>query len=48
MKEKIARAFALLEKIPVSGPAVDVMYEVRVLLAQAHNELKEKEAEKDG
>ncbi len=39
MREKIAEAFMLLERIPVSGPQVDTMFRVRVLLAEVGNAL---------
>lgn len=43
MKRKIERAFALLERIPVSGGSVDLMHEVRLILSEVHTDLREQE-----
>ena len=47
MKEKIKRAFELLQTIPVMGNHVDTMHEVRVLLAEVHNGIVEEETNGD-
>lgn len=47
-KQKIQRAFELLESIPVAGPLVDTMHEVRALLAEVHNGMTEKKENNDG
>lgn len=46
-KQKIQRAFELLERIPVAGALVDTMHEVRALLADVHNNMSE-EVKADG
>lgn len=50
-KQKIKKAFELLERIPVAGPLVDTMHTVRTLLAEVHNGMGEavsEEAKNDG
>lgn len=54
-KEKLKKAFDLLCTIPVTGPHVDTMHHVRVLLADVHNQManegvtaKVKEADENG
>lgn len=48
MKKKLARAFTLLNQIPVLGNQVDVMYEIRLLLSEVYNAIQEEKEEKDG
>lgn len=48
MKKKLARAFTLLNQIPVLGNQVDVMYEIRLLLSEVYNAIPEEKEEKDG
>lgn len=48
MKKKLARAFTLLNQIPVLGNQVDVMYEIRLLLSEVYQSLPEEKEKKDG
>lgn len=41
--EKVERAWQLLKRIPVCDVHVDEMHEIRLLLADVHCELKERE-----
>lgn len=46
MKKKLARAFSLLNQIPVVGNQVDAMHEIRLLLSDVYNSIPEEKEEK--
>lgn len=41
--EKAAKAFQMLETVPVSGPHVDTVYGIRQLLVELHRALRAEE-----